>query len=116
MASISEPIFPTDVGSPGQVAVYRISHNSVSLRWPPPAGEVENYIVTCREGQQIVRKLTTTDTNITVTDLEQETFYALEVSAELADGSISEPALTLAYTGEGTTFQNKVNSLMFKSN
>lgn len=64
-----------------------------------------------------MKKLTTTDTNITVTDLKPETCYILEVSLEFVDGNMNcELALTHTYTGEGNKFQNKVSSFMSKSN
>ncbi|TWW53712.1 hypothetical protein D4764_0249200 [Takifugu flavidus] len=77
---------------------YHTSLDSLSLRWTPPAGEVKKYLVTCRKGQEIVQELTTTDPHITVTDLEPEEFYNLEVSAEFVNGRISKPAMTIGWT------------------
>ncbi|XP_029695490.1 fibronectin-like isoform X2 [Takifugu rubripes] len=89
---------PTDIGSLTQIKVYHTSLDSLSLSWTPPAGEVKKYMVTCRKGQEIVQELTTTDPHITVTDLEPEEFYHLEVSAEFVNGRISKPAMTTGCT------------------
>uniref|UniRef100_H3BWZ8 Fibronectin type-III domain-containing protein n=1 Tax=Tetraodon nigroviridis TaxID=99883 RepID=H3BWZ8_TETNG len=98
----------TDVESPKQVKVY-ISHDSLSVCWTPPGGEVKNYTLTCRKGQQIVQNLTTTDTNITVTDLNSGTSYNLEVCAEFVNGKISKPASTQATTDVESPKQVQVN-------
>lgn len=112
MVWFSEPIFPTDVGNPGQVGIYGISHNSVSLRWTRPAGEVKNYTVTWATGKETEKKSKTNKTKITVTNLAGGTYYTLTVSAQLVDGSTSELGLTHAFIGEGNTFQNKARSFM----
>ncbi|XP_056880543.1 collagen alpha-1(XII) chain-like isoform X6 [Takifugu flavidus] len=98
---ISKPAMTTGcthIGSLTQIKVYHTSLDSLSLRWTPPAGEVKKYMVTCRKGQEIVQELTTTDPHITVTDLEPEEFYNLEVSAEFVNGRISKPAMTTGCT------------------
>lgn len=100
MQYLREIIIPTDASAPEHLAVYRTQRNKVSALWKHPAGEVKKYHVVCRN-DEIVKELSTTDTNITVSNLVPGTRYTLEVSTEFADGSISEPASIHAYTGGG---------------
>lgn len=79
----------------------------LSVRWTPPDGTVRKYRVVCRNGDDIVQMLTTTDTTITVSSLQKRKCYILEVSAKFENGKISEPASIRAWTGERNTFKIK---------
>ncbi|KAM8746787.1 up-regulator of cell proliferation-like [Acanthopagrus schlegelii] len=88
----------TKPSPPVQIAVYQVSSQSLSLRWDPPAGEVESYIVTCCHEGEIVQE-TTTDTNdLTLSNLSPGESYSLQVSAQLRNGRKSEPAVKSAHT------------------
>ncbi|KAM6894193.1 up-regulator of cell proliferation [Lycodopsis pacificus] len=82
---------------PVQITVDQVSSESLSLRWDPPAGEVESYIVTCCHEGDIVQE--STDTNkLTLSNLKPGVCYTLMVSTRFRNGRISEPAVTSART------------------
>ncbi|XP_068566564.1 interferon-induced very large GTPase 1-like [Cebidichthys violaceus] len=85
----------TETNPPVQITVYQVSSESVSLCWDTPAGEVENYTVTCsHEGD-----IESTDTNkLTLNNLKPGVCYTLEVSTQFRNGRISKPAVTSAHT------------------
>ncbi|XP_039679391.1 interferon-induced very large GTPase 1-like [Perca fluviatilis] len=83
--------------SPVQITVYQVSSESLSLRWDTPAGEVESYIVTCCSEGDIVQERTT-DTNLTLSNLNPGVCYSLQVSAQLRNGRISKPTVTSVHT------------------
>ncbi|KAM8746784.1 interferon-induced very large GTPase 1-like [Acanthopagrus schlegelii] len=86
----------TEPSPPVQIAVYQVSSDSLSLRWDPPAGEVESYVVTCCTEGEIVQETTTDTNNLTLSGLSPGESYSLQVSAQLRNGRKSEPAVTSA--------------------
>ena len=97
---VTDYFVPTEPSPPVQIAVYQVSSDSLSLRWDPPAGEVESYVVTCCTEGEIVQE-TTTDTNdLTLSNLSPGESYSLQVSAQLRNGRKSKPAVTSAHTSE----------------
>ncbi|KAM8746782.1 interferon-induced very large GTPase 1-like [Acanthopagrus schlegelii] len=88
----------TEPSPPVQIAVYQVSSQSLSLRWDPPAGEVESYIVTCCHEGEIVQEMTTDTNDLTLSNLSPGESYSLQVSAQLRNGRKSEPAVTSAHT------------------
>ncbi|XP_030286145.1 receptor-type tyrosine-protein phosphatase eta-like [Sparus aurata] len=88
----------TEPSPPVQVAVYQVSSQSLSLRWDPPAGDVESYIVTCCHEGEIVQEMTTDTNNLTLSNLSPGVCYSLQVSAQLRNGRKSKPAVTSAHT------------------
>ena len=91
---------PTEPSPPVQIAVYQVSSQSLSLRWDPPAGEVESYIVTCCHEGKIVQEMTTDTNNLTLSNLSPGVCYSLQVSAQLRNGIKREPAVTSAHTSK----------------
>ncbi|TDG99808.1 hypothetical protein EPR50_G00198880 [Perca flavescens] len=87
----------TEPSPPVQLTVYQVSSEFLSLRWDTPAGEVESYIVTCCSEGDIVQELTT-DTNLTLSNLNPGVCYSLQVSAQLRNGRISKPTVTSVHT------------------
>uniref|UniRef100_A0A671URR5 Si:dkey-85k7.12 n=1 Tax=Sparus aurata TaxID=8175 RepID=A0A671URR5_SPAAU len=88
----------TEPSPPVQIAVYQVSSQSLSLRWDPPAGDVESYIVTCCHEEEFVQEIITDTKNLTLSDLSPGVYYSLQVSAQLRNGRKSEPAVTSAHT------------------
>ncbi|XP_073330797.1 interferon-induced very large GTPase 1-like [Pagrus major] len=83
---------------PVQIAVYQVSSESLSLRWDPPAGKVESYLVTCCHEGEITQEMTTDTNNLTLSGLSPGVCYSLQVSAQLRNGRRSKPAVTSAHT------------------
>ncbi|XP_070786002.1 interferon-induced very large GTPase 1 isoform X2 [Enoplosus armatus] len=92
LSVFTEPSFPV------QITVDRVSSESLSLRWDPPAGEVESYIVTCCSEEEIVQELTTDTNKLTLSNLRPGVCYFLWVFAQLRNGRISKPTVTSAHT------------------
>ncbi|XP_073330800.1 interferon-induced very large GTPase 1-like [Pagrus major] len=88
----------TEPSPPVQIAVYQVSSESLSLRWEPPAGDVESYIVTCCQEGEIVQEMTTDTNDLTLSGLSPGVCYSLQVSAQLRNGRRSKPAVTSANT------------------
>ena len=97
---VTNSFVPTEPSPTVQVAVYQISSESLSLRWDPPAGDVESYIVTCCHEGEIVQEMTTDTNNMTLSNLSPGVCYSLQVSAQLRNGRKSEPAVTSAHTSK----------------
>uniref|UniRef100_A0AAV2JDP3 Fibronectin type-III domain-containing protein n=1 Tax=Knipowitschia caucasica TaxID=637954 RepID=A0AAV2JDP3_KNICA len=71
---------------PGQPAAFTVSDiraDSVTLSWEPPAGEVQNYSVTCSSGEDVVQEFQTEETSVTIRDLRPGQQYLFSVCAQL---------------------------------
>ncbi|XP_073330538.1 interferon-induced very large GTPase 1-like [Pagrus major] len=88
----------TEPSPPVQIAVYQVSSESLSLRWDPPAGDVESYIVTCCHEGEVVREMATDTNNLTLSGLSPGVCYSLQVSAQLRNGRRSKLDVTSANT------------------
>ncbi|KAM6894197.1 collagen alpha-1(XII) chain-like [Lycodopsis pacificus] len=114
---ISEPAVTSARTKPSpavQITVDQVSSESLSLRWDPPAGEVESYIVTCCHEGDIVQE--STDTNkLTLSNLKPGVCYTLIVSTQFRDGRISEPAVTSARTKPSPPVQITVDQVSSES-
>ncbi|XP_044196794.1 LOW QUALITY PROTEIN: interferon-induced very large GTPase 1-like [Thunnus albacares] len=89
----------TDPSPPAQITVYQVSSESLSLRWDTPAGEVENYIVTCcSEEETCVQELTTDTNSLTFSSLKPGVCYSLQVSSQLKNRRRSKPVVTSVHT------------------
>ncbi|XP_062300479.1 interferon-induced very large GTPase 1-like [Scomber scombrus] len=89
----------TEPSPPVQVTITQVSSESLSLCWDPPAGEVENYIVTCSsEEDSSVQELTTHTNSLTVSRLKPGVCYSLQVSTQLKNGRRSKPTVTSSCT------------------
>ncbi|CAK6975305.1 interferon-induced very large GTPase 1-like isoform X1 [Scomber scombrus] len=89
----------TEPSPPVRVTITQVSSGSLSLCWDPPAGEVENYIVTCSSEEDSCWQELTTDTNsLTVSSLEPGVCYSLQVSTQLKNGRRSKPTVTSSCT------------------
>ncbi|XP_042256666.1 interferon-induced very large GTPase 1-like [Thunnus maccoyii] len=89
----------TEPSPPAQITVYQVNNESLSLRWDTPAGEVENYIVTCcSEEESCVQELTTDTNSLTFSSLKPGVCYSLHVSSQLKNGRRSKPVVTSVHT------------------
>uniref|UniRef100_A0AAV2LJL8 Uncharacterized protein n=1 Tax=Knipowitschia caucasica TaxID=637954 RepID=A0AAV2LJL8_KNICA len=70
-------------GQPGAFTVSDIRADSVTLSWEPPAGEVQNYSVTCSSGEDVVQEFQTEETSVTIRDLRPGQQYLFSVCAQL---------------------------------
>lgn len=82
------------------ISVYQAGKDSLSLRWDPPAGEMEKYIVTCSRDKEVVKVMTTNSNDVTVSELEPGVCYTLEVSTQVGNGRISKPTVASARISE----------------
>ncbi|XP_073331582.1 interferon-induced very large GTPase 1-like [Pagrus major] len=96
----------TEPSPPVQIAVYQVSSESLSLRWDPPAGEVESYLVTCCHEGEVVQEMTTDTNDLTLSGLSPGVCYSLQVSAQLRNGRRSKPAVTSANTSKCPSTRN----------
>ena len=99
-------LIPTEPSPPAQITVYQVSSESLSLCWETPAGEVESYTVTCCSEGEVVQKLRTDTNNLTINRLNPGVCYSLQVSAQLKNGRISNPAVTSAHTSKSNKIKN----------
>ncbi|CAK6983459.1 interferon-induced very large GTPase 1-like [Scomber scombrus] len=91
----------TEPSPPVQVIVYQVSSESLSLYWDIPAGEVENYIVTCSsEEDSSVQELTTDTNSLTVSSLKPGVCYSLQVSTQPKNGRRNMLPLTSSRTSK----------------
>ncbi|XP_026208537.1 interferon-induced very large GTPase 1 isoform X2 [Anabas testudineus] len=82
---------------PVQIKVSNVSSESLSLHWDTPAGEVENYTVTCCSEGETVQELTTDTNSVTVSRLKPGVCYSLQVTTQL-DGRRSKSTVTSVQT------------------
>uniref|UniRef100_A0AAV2J9Q9 Interferon-induced very large GTPase 1-like n=1 Tax=Knipowitschia caucasica TaxID=637954 RepID=A0AAV2J9Q9_KNICA len=87
-------------GQPGAFTVSDIRADSVTLSWEPPAGEVQNYSVTCSSGEDVVQEIQTEETSVTIRDLRPGQQYLFSVCAQLQRLQ-SEAAETSTHTKPG---------------
>ncbi|CAK6975306.1 interferon-induced very large GTPase 1-like, partial [Scomber scombrus] len=89
----------TEPSPPVRVTITQVSSGSLSLCWDTPAGEVENYIVTCSsEEDSSWQELTTHTNSLTVSSLKPGVCYSLQVSTQLKNGRRSKPTVTSSCT------------------
>ncbi|XP_062300478.1 up-regulator of cell proliferation-like [Scomber scombrus] len=95
-------MFVSDLRKPSppvRVTITQVSSGSLSLCWDTPAGEVENYIVTCSsEEDSSWQELTTHTNSLTVSSLKPGVCYSLQVSTQLKNGRRSKPTVTSSCT------------------
>uniref|UniRef100_A0AAV2KKA8 Fibronectin type-III domain-containing protein n=1 Tax=Knipowitschia caucasica TaxID=637954 RepID=A0AAV2KKA8_KNICA len=89
----------TKPGQPGAFTVSDIRADCVSLSWEPPAGEVQNYSVTCSSGEDVVQEVQTEETSVTIRDLRPGQQYLFSVCAQLQRLQ-SEAAETSTHTSK----------------
>ncbi|XP_072314864.1 interferon-induced very large GTPase 1 isoform X2 [Eucyclogobius newberryi] len=80
------------------LSVSDIRTDSVTLSWEPPAGEVQNYTVTCCRGEEVIQELQTDESSVTIGALRPGQQYLFSVCAQLQNGHKNEPAVTSAGT------------------
>uniref|UniRef100_A0A3Q1J277 Uncharacterized protein n=2 Tax=Anabas testudineus TaxID=64144 RepID=A0A3Q1J277_ANATE len=83
---------------PVQITVSDVSSESLSLHWDTPAGEVENYTVTCCSEGETVQELTTDTNSLTVSSLKPGVCYSLWVTTQLKNGRRSKSTETSVQT------------------
>uniref|UniRef100_A0AAV2KQM8 Uncharacterized protein n=1 Tax=Knipowitschia caucasica TaxID=637954 RepID=A0AAV2KQM8_KNICA len=96
----------TKPGQPGAFTVSDIRADCVTLSWEPPAGEVQNYSVTCSSGEDVVQEVQTEETSVTIRDLRPGQQYLFSVCAQLQRLQ-SEAAETSTHTNFKDLFHER---------